>query len=155
MIYFIKLRVEETTGGVTSGSFKDNINSSIDFNKHWHNSYHFTSGRKVRRTWSNRRSIRYLLEQAQRSFHGRNACEGYKSFRCIVPADFNCVEYRKFLKCEAVVLSAAFYHGMGNPHIIKVYTRLCVWNTTKSLFGKAVFLRLQVVEVREAHFCSV
>lgn len=38
MIYFTKLRVEETTGGVTSGSFKNDINSSINSYK-----YHITA----------------------------------------------------------------------------------------------------------------
>ena len=44
VIYFIKLRVEETTGGVTSGSFKNDINSSINSYKYHHYSYYFMSG---------------------------------------------------------------------------------------------------------------
>ena len=93
----MRLRKKEEIGGVNRGSFEDNINNRVSYYMYRIDSFDSDAGRQVRRTRSNRGSVRYLLEQEQRSLHGGHSGKDHESAGYLVHRDFLCTEYRKFI----------------------------------------------------------
>ena len=88
---------KEEIGGVNRGSFEDNINNRVSYYMYRIDSFDSDAGRKVRRTWSHRGSVRYLLEQEQGSLHGRHSGKNHASAGHFIYRDFLCTEHRKLI----------------------------------------------------------
>ena len=88
---------KEEIGGVNRGSFEDNINNRVSYYMYRIDSFDSDAGRKVRRTWGHRRSVRYLLEQEQRTLYGGYSGKGNESAGDLIYRDFLRIEYRKLI----------------------------------------------------------